>query len=142
MSINGNYYDWESVEIQLPNGTAIGVQNISYNDERPVEARYGKGSKPRGYGRKNYKAGASMELDLDEAERLKAALGDYYSGPPFVIVVSYANDDQPAVFDTLPDCKITKVDSGGKQGDDNTGVRKFDLTILSPIKWGGTPALA
>jgi hypothetical protein len=142
MPINGNLYDWESVEIQLPNGTAIGVADISYNDERPVEARYGKGSVPRGFGRKNYKASGSMELDLDEAERLRKALGgSVYVGAPFNIVVSYANDDMPRVTDTLPDCKITKKDSGAKQGDENVGVRKLDFEILSPIKWGGTPAL-
>jgi hypothetical protein len=142
MPINGNQYDWESVEIQLPNGAAIGVTDIGYNDERPVEARYGKGSTPRGYGRKNYKASGSMELDLDEAERLREALGGgVYGGKPFAIVVSYANDDMPRVTDTLPDCKITKMDSGAKQGDENVGARKFDFEILSPIKWGGTPAL-
>lgn len=142
MAINGNLYDWESVEIQLPNGTAIGVTDISYNDERPVEARYGKGSVPRGYGRKNYKASGSMELDRDEAERLRAALGgSFYDGQPFAIVVSYANDDMPRVTDTLPDVKLTKADSGAKQGEDNVGVVKLDFEILSPIKWGGAPAL-
>lgn len=142
MAINGNLYDWESVEIQLPNGTAIGVADISYNDERPVEARYGKGSVPRGFGRKNYKAAGSMELDLDEAERLREALGgSVYGGAPFSIVVSYANDDMPRVTDTLPDVKIVKADSGAKQGDENVGVRKLDFEILSPIKWGGTSAL-
>lgn len=142
MPINGNLYDWESVEIQLPNGTAIGVTDISYNDERPVESRYGKGSVPRGFGRKNYKASGSMELDLDEAERLRQALnGSVYQGQPFNIVVSYANDDMPRVTDTLPDCKIVKKDSGAKQGAENVGVRKLDFEILSPIKWGGTSAL-
>lgn len=142
MAINGNQYDWESVEIHLPNGIAIGVTNISYNDERPIEARYGKGSTPNGYGRKNYKAGASIELDLDEAERLRGALGgSYYAGQPFPIIVIYANDDMPMVIDVLPDCKITKVDTSAKQGDDNAGGRKFDLAILSPIEWGGEPSL-
>lgn len=142
MPINGNQYDWESVEIQLPNGTAIAITDISFNDERPVEARYGKGSLPRGYGRGNYKASGSMEMDLDEAERLRAALGgSYYKTKPFPIIVSYGNDDMPRVTDTLPDVKIAKVDSGAKQGENNVGVRKFDIEILSPIKWGGEPAL-
>lgn len=143
MPINGNQYDWESVTIQLPNGTAIGVTDISYSDERPVEGRYGKGSLPRGYGRGNYKASGSMEMDLDEAERLLAALGgSYYGAKPFPVVAGYANDDMPAVTDTLPDVKITKVDSGAKQGENNVGVRKFDFVILSPIKWNGKPALS
>lgn len=75
MAVNGNLYDWESIEVQLPSGICIGITNIDYDDERPIEERYGKGNVPRGFGRKNYKASAKMELDLDEAERLRMALG-------------------------------------------------------------------
>ena len=140
--INGNLYDWESVEIQLPNGIAIGVSNIDYDDERPLEERYGKGSTPRGYGRKNYKASGKLELDLDEADRLTMALGgSVYASEPFAITVSYATDGQPTITDVLPACKITKTGSGAKQGDDNVGQRKYDLKILAPIEWGGMPAL-
>ena len=140
--INGNLYDWESVEIQLPNGIAIGVTNIDYDDERPVEERYGKGSVPRGYGRKNYKASAKMELDLDEAARLQAALGgSVYDSAPFPIIVSYATEGQPIIIDILPACKITKTSTSAKQGDDNVGQRKYDLKVLDPIEWDGTPAL-
>ncbi|MGE4297527.1 MAG: hypothetical protein AB7E47_05805 [Desulfovibrionaceae bacterium] len=141
MGINGNLFDWESVTIQLPQGETVGVTDISYNDERSVEGRYGKGGKPRGFGRKNYKASGSMTLDRDEAERLRVALGGtVYGGEPFAITVSYANDDQETVTDTLPDCKISKQDLSAKQEDDNAGQVKFDFAILSPIKWGGTEA--
>jgi len=140
--INGNLYDWESVEIQLPSGIAIGVTNIDYDDERPIEERYGKGNVCRGFGRKNYKASAKIELDLDEAERLRDALGgSVYDTDPFLIVVSYGDDDLPTVTDVLPSCMITKTSSGGKQGDDNAGQRKYDLKVLAPIEWGGEPAL-
>ena len=142
MTVNGNLYDWESVEVQLPGGVAVGITNISYSDERPIEARYGKGNVPRGYGRKNYKATGSMELDRDEAEALREALGgSVYNSKPFQIVVSYGNDDMPTVTDTLPAVKITKNDTSAGQDNDNAGALKHDLTILAPIKWGGTPAL-
>ncbi|NDY73986.1 hypothetical protein DO021_19645 [Desulfobacter hydrogenophilus] len=142
MAINGNYYDWESVEIQLqPSGVAIGIAEISYNDERPVEARYGKGAIPRGFGRKNYKASGSMTLDKDEAELLKLGLGgSFYSNNPFPVIVSYSNPDRPVIVDILPDCMITKADTSGKQDDDNVGVIKLDFIILSPIKWNGIAA--
>ena len=143
MAINGNYYDWESIEIQLPNGIAVGATEISYNDERGIEARYGKGAIPRGYGRKNYKAAGNMSLDKDEAERLRSALGGgFFTKSPFPIIVSYANHDQPTVTDTLPDCMITKTDTSAKQEDDNVGVVKLDFAILSPIKWDGADAYA
>lgn len=141
MSINGIQYDWESVEIQLPSGIAIGLTEITYNDEQSIDPRYGKGSIPRGYGRGNYKAGGSMTMDLDEYERLKNELGgSVYQADPFVIVVSYGNDDQPTVTDTLPDVKITKTDTSAKQGETKAGERKLDFTPLSPIKWGGDKA--
>jgi hypothetical protein len=140
--INGRVYDWETVEIQLPNGIAVGVQNIDYSDERPVTERYGKGSIPRGAGRGNYKASASIELDLDEANRLQLAIGgSIYGGIPFPIVVSYADAGLPTITDVLPLCRITKSSSGAKQGDDNVGIRKYDLTLLLPILWGGIPAI-
>jgi len=143
MAINGNLYDWESIEVQLPSGLAVGVTEISYNDERGIEARYGKGSIPRGYGRKNYKASGNMSLDKDEAERLRSNLGGgFFTKSPFTIIVSYANHDQPVITDTLPDCMITKTDTGGKQEDDNTGVTKLDFIILSPIKWNDVAAYA
>lgn len=140
--INGQLYDWESIEIQLPGGIVVGVTSIDYDDERPIEERYGKGSTPRGYGRKNYKASAKMELDLDEAERLQYALGgSVYDTQPFPIIISYGDLGMPIVIDALPSCMIVKTSSGGKQGDDNVGGRKYDLKVLEPIKWGGIPAL-
>jgi hypothetical protein len=140
--INGVLYDWESVEVTLPSGVAIGITNISYKDERKVEPRYGKGSTPRGYGRKNYKASSSMELDRDEAEKLKMANGgSFYKGKPFNIVVTYANEDQPTIVDILPRVKITGVDTSSKQGDETAGLMKFDIEILSPIKWNKVAAL-
>jgi len=142
MSVNGNLYDWEGVEIQLPNGVAIGITDINYGDERGIEERYGKGSKPRGYGRKNYKASGDMTLDLDEAAALRKALGgSVYKGKPFQIVVSYGNDGLPTETDTLPLVKITKQSTGAAQDSENVGEKKYDLKILAPIKWGGTPAL-
>lgn len=142
MSVNGNLYDWEGVEIQLPEGTAIGVTDISYNDERGIEPRYGKGSTPRGYGRKNYKGSGNLTIDRDEYELLQNALGgSVYKGDPFQIVVSYGNDGQDTRTDTLPAVKITKQDTSSSQDDDNAGSVKLDFTCIKPIKWNGQAAL-
>jgi hypothetical protein len=141
MAINGNFYDWESVEIQTPSGVSVGLTDINYNDELPIEARHGKGAKARGYGRKNYKASGSATMDRDEFERLRKAVGGaVLKAKPFPIVCAYANDDQETITDTLPDCKITKADTGAKQEDDNAGAVKIDFEILSPIKWNGEDA--
>ncbi|MGE4319624.1 MAG: hypothetical protein AB7E96_12070 [Deferribacterales bacterium] len=143
MSVNGIQYDWESVEIMMPYGVSIGMTEISYSDERAIEARYGKGSKPRGYGRGNYKASGSITMDKDEFLKLQAACGgSVYDAEPLPILVSYANDDQPTVGDVLPKCVFTKNESSAKQGETTAGEHKLDITILEPIRWNGISAVS
>ena len=139
-TINGQLYDWESVEIRLPSGVAVGITEINYSDERPVEIRYGKGGVPRGRGHKNYKPSCDITLDLDEAERLRQELGgSFYAKTPFNIVVSYANNDQATVTDIIRSCVITKVDTSAKQGEDNVGTKKLE-TQPQMIAWNSRDA--
>lgn len=138
--INGNHYDWESVEIITPAGPAVGITEISYNDERPVKGRYGKGAKPRGIGRGNYQASGSCVLDRDEFERLRLIQGGSLYKGSLTIVVSYANDDMPRISDILKGVYVTKQDTSGKQGEDNVGAVKVDLYISEPIEWNGVSA--
>lgn len=149
MSVNGRNYDWEDMHIVLPSGEAVGITEIKYTDGQSIEARYGRGAVPRGWGRGNYEASGSMVLDRDEWEHLKAALvasssaKDIFGHRPFPIIVSYANDDMGTIVDMLKDCKITKFDGGGaSQGDANASPITCEFTILSPIVWNGTPAKA
>lgn len=149
MAINGRQYDWEDIQVVTLSGEQIGITEIKYTDGQSIEARYGRGAVPRGYGRGNYEASGSMVLDRDEWERLKdelaksSAAGDLFGHRPFPIVVNYANDDMGTVTDMLKDCKITKFDGGGaSQGDANASPITCEFTILSPIVWNGTPAKA
>lgn len=146
MAINGQLYDWEDITVTLPSGEAIGITEIKYEDGQEVEPRYGRGSTPRGYGRKNYESSGSMVLDRDEGERLHTALmesssGGIYDHKPFPIVVAYANNDMGQIVDTLKSCKITKITGGGAaQGDDNASPFSYDFKILEPILYNGVPA--
>ncbi len=146
MAINGKQYDHEDCRIMLPSGLAYGIQELSYEDGQEVEARYGRGALPRGWGRKNYEASGNMTLDRDQFEDFKKELaatspgGGIYDHQPFSIVSSYANDYQDTVTDTLPDVKVTKFSGGYKQGEANDGQIKIDFIILSPIKWNGVAA--
>lgn len=144
MAVNGKQYDWEDMHIILPHGEAVGITEIKYTDGQSIEARYGRGSVPRGWGRANYEASGSMVLDRDEWEKLKLALMDgtgIFDHEPFTIVVAYANDYMGTVVDTLKSCKITKFDGGGaSQGDDNASPITCEFTILEPIIYDGIPA--
>lgn len=149
MSINGKQYDWEDIHVVTLSGEQIGITEIKYTDGQSIEARYGRGAVPRGWGRGNYEASGSMVLDRDEWENLKKALAasssakDIFGHRPFPIIVSYANDDMGTIVDMLKDCKITKFDGGGaSQGDANASPITCEFTILSPIVWNGTPANA
>ena len=53
LKVNRKAYDWGDVDLQLP-GLALEVQEISYDDEQEKELVYGRGNKPRGYGRSLY----------------------------------------------------------------------------------------
>lgn len=145
MAINGRQYDWEDISVNLPSGEAIGITEIKYEDGQEIEARYGKGAKARGYGRKNYSATCTFVLDRDEWERLKGSIAtkDIYSHEPFPITVAYANDDMGAITDTLKNCKITKFSGGGaSQGDDNASPITCECVVLGGIEWNGTPGKA
>lgn len=149
MAINGKQYDWEDIHVVTLSGEQVGITEIKYTDGQNIEARYGRGAVPRGWGRGNYEASGSMVLDRDEWENLKkvlvasSAAGDIYGHRPFPIIVSYANDDMGTVVDMMKDCKISKFDGGGgSQGDSNVSSITCEFTILSPIVWNGTPAKA
>lgn len=149
MTINGNLYDWESIEIALTGlGVVAGMTEISYSDERGVEPRYGRGSIPRGYGLKNYKASGNGVLDKDEYDRLRVQLGgSLYTKEPWNITVNYANNDSSqngtlGYTDTLTGVHVTKQDLSAKQDDDNAGQVKIDFVILDPIKWNKVRAYA
>lgn len=146
MAINGNMYDWESITAMLPHGVAAGITEITYEDEQPVTAHYGKGSLPRGYGRGNYAASGQMVLDRDEFERLKVYLvasggGSIYDHRPFPVIVSYATKDMPPMVDVLKSCKIGKITGGGgSQGEDKVTAITCEFTILEAILWNTAPA--
>lgn len=146
MAINGKMYDWEDITVTLPTGVAVGITGIKYEDEQPVTAHYGKGAVPRAYGRGNYTASGSIELDRDEWEKLKVYCvasggGNIYDHVPFTVVVSYANRDQPPIVDTLKSCKIGKfTGGGGTQGEDKVAPMTCEFTILEPIVWNAAPA--
>jgi hypothetical protein len=141
--INGVQYAWEHVTITFPNGTMIGIQEIQYGDKKDGEEQYGKGSMPVGYGEGNYSAEGKAKMSREEFEKFTDALMTtgkaIYKHKPFVIVVSYANEDQPTITDTLRSCKLVSNDTNPKQGDKSIDM-EINFKILGGILWNGKEA--
>ena len=139
LKVNGRAYDWGDINLFLP-GVAIEPQEISYDDELEKEVVYGYGSKPRGYGRGNYKASGKLSLLRDDYD----ALLDYCNqqGISFFelefprIVVSYANDGDRARQDVINRVSFTKRSNKVAQGDKSLKV-DLDLLIAGTIEHDG-----
>lgn len=143
LKVNGRAYDWGDVNLQLP-GVVIEVQEISYDDELEKELAYGLGSRPRGYGRGNYKASGKLTLLRDDYD----ALLDYckQQGTAFFalefdkVIVSYANDGDRTRQDVLNRVSISKRSNKAAQGDKSLKI-DLDLMIAGTIEHDGVAAI-
>lgn len=143
LKVNGKAYDWGDVDLHLP-GVVIEPQEISYDDELEKELAYGLGSKPRGYGRGNYKASGKLSLLRDDYDDLL----DYcrQQNIPFFkmefprVVVSYANEGDRTRQDVLNRVSFSKRSNKASQGDKNLKV-DLDLMIAGVIEQDGVPSI-
>ena len=71
LKVNGQTYGWGDVDVKIP-GLVLVVQEISYDDEQEMEESYGKGYRPRGYGKGNYKASGKMSMLRDDYDDVLA----------------------------------------------------------------------
>lgn len=142
--INGKNYDWNDVTINMPYGTAIQIEDISYDDELEKSMTHGKGPVGQSFGTGNYKASAKITILREEYEKLmdyaKSQKKGLYTIAPFPITVSYANDGQPITTDTLEGCTFTKRSHKAAQGNQNMKV-DLDILITGQIKYNGIAAI-
>ena len=139
LKVNGKAYDWGDVDLQLP-GLALEIQEISYDDEQEKELVYGKGSKPRGYGKGNYKPTGKLSLLRDDYDDLV----DYCKGqgiPLYEIefpkvIVSYASAGERTRQDVLNRVFICTFSHKNAQGDKSLKV-DIDLLIAGVIERDG-----
>ncbi len=135
LKVNGRTYGWADVDVKIP-GLNLVLQEISYDDEQEAEEAYGRGNKPRGYGKGNYKASGKMSMLRDDYDDLL----DYcrrmkipFFGVEFpMIVVSYANDGGRTRMDVLKKVIFTKRSHKAAQNDKSLTV-DIDLMIIDGI---------
>lgn len=143
LKVNGKSYDWGDVNLQLP-GVVLEAQEISYDDELEKEVAYGRGSKPRGYGRGNYKASGKLTLLRDDYDALldycKQQCVAFFALEFPAIIVSYANEGDRTRQDILNRVSISKRSNKAAQGDKALKV-DLDLMIAGMIEHDGVAAI-
>ncbi len=135
IKVNGISYGWGDVDVKVP-GLNLIVQEISYDYEQEMEESYGKGSRPRGYGKGNYKASGKMSMhrdDFDDVLDYCKATGKPFYGVEFPsVVVSYANPGGRTRIDELKRVVFVKRSHKAAQGDKTLSV-DIDLMIVGGI---------
>ena len=135
IKVNGISYGWGDVDVKIP-GLNLVVQEISYDDELEKEESYGKGGRPRGYGKGNYKASGKLSMlrdDYDDVLDYCRATGtSFYDVELPSVVVSYGNDWGRTRIDELKRVTFVKRSHKAAQGDKTLSV-DIDLMIVGGI---------
>ena len=135
IKVNGINYGWGDVDVKLP-GLNLVVQEISYDDEQEMEESYGKGSRPRGYGKGNYKGSGKMSMLRDDYDDVldycKATGKSFYNVELPSVVVSYGNPGGRTRIDELKRVVFVKRSHKAAQGDKTLTV-DIDLMIVGGI---------
>ena len=143
LKVNGKNYDWGDVDVKFP-GLVLVVQEISYDDEQDMEESYGRGYKPRGFGKGNYKASGKLSMLRDDYEDLlafcKARGVSFYDLELPSIVVSYADNGKAISTDELKKVRPIKRTHKAAQGDKSLSV-DADLMIVGGIITNGVQAV-
>ena len=143
LKVNGKNYDWGDVDVKFP-GLVLVVQEISYDDEQDMEESYGRGYKPRGFGKGNYKASGKLSMLRDDYEDLlafcKARGVSFYDLELPSIVVSYADNGKAISSDELKKVRPIKRTHKAAQGDKSLSV-DVDLMIVGGIITNGVQAV-
>ena len=143
LKVNGKNYDWGDVDVKFP-GLVLVVQEISYDDEQDMEESYGRGYKPRGFGKGNYKASGKLSMLRDDYEDLlafcKAKGVSFYDLELPSIVVSYADNGKAISSDELKKVRPIKRTHKAAQGDKSLSV-DVDLMIVGGIITYGVQAV-
>lgn len=135
IKVNGINYGWGDVDVKIP-GLNLVVQEIGYDDEQEMEESYGKGYRPRGYGKGNYKASGKMSMlrdDFDDVlDYCKATGKSFYNVELPSVVVSYGNPGGRTRIDELKRVVFVKRSHKAAQGDKTLTV-DIDLMIVGGI---------
>lgn len=125
---NKKAYDSGDVEVFI-NGEAIDVVEITYDTEQEHQLNHTLGNNATSWSKGKKTHSASVTLMMHDAVLLeKAAKGDLLAVKPFDINVSYVNDYNEIINDTI----TAKFMKQGREVTGDMGLNKqYDLFVLA-----------
>lgn len=133
--INGQQYDWSSIEVCVLDQIITGITSVSYDDSIGEESHYEIDGFPVFSKSNAYEAKASMTLNRDSINVILQVLSEdeeLQNIPAFDIVVSYLNGDD-IVTQVVRNCEFTTNSLLVNQENKKNEVA-IDL-ICSHIEW-------
>lgn len=121
--VNGRSYDWSMIEFNFSHISGeqiMGISGITYKRERKIEKKYGVGSKPIGKGYGNIDYTATITMDMNAIQEIKALVpsGVLEELGEFDLVVSYNHPTSGAtVIDTIKSCCFSEQGTDVSQDD-------------------------
>lgn len=137
--INGINYDYESIKVQLPSGSTILPENISYQDSKDDKVIMNKHGLPVGVGRGKYSGSGNMELGYADYVNFRNAvsnIGGFYNNHAVPISIAYADPGEP-IHTVQIVAKFLKRDF--PQAEEMAKV-KLDFEFVAPLVEDGKPA--
>ena len=133
--INGISYGFANISMIIGGVPVIGITKISYNAKQKKENLYGAGYRPtsRGYGNIEYEA--SMEIYMEEWQRIIASSPDRNPLliPPFDVPIVFGGNGVTATKHTLKAVEFMENPVDSSQGDTSIKVT-IPLIIADIIK--------
>lgn len=124
---NKKAYDSGDVTVFI-NGVPLNVSEITYETEQEHQLNHTLGNKATSWSQGKISYSASISLMMEDAVTLEdAALGDLLSVKPFAVNVTFTNDYNKLVNDTI----IGKFQKQGREVTGDMGLQKqYELFVL------------
>ena len=126
--LNGNRFEWASVEIRCDFRRYLGCKSLNYSQELAPGEVYGNHAQKIGRTRGELKPEGSLEMFKEEADEMLFSFGHGYMENVFDVVANYMEGFRISTV-VLHGCKIKKVDDSHSQGTDAL-TTKFDLDVM------------
>jgi hypothetical protein len=138
--INGNRYDFSSIEAKLDGRSYLGFKSINYSHSLEPGEVFGTDAQKMGRTRGQYKPEASFEMYKEEYALLLAGLGDGYMERAFMIVVNYEERDliPRVVTDRIVGFRIKKAENAHSPGNEPLTV-KVEGSVMYILEDGNAP---